>query len=453
MEILQTIWNALTIENELLVKIICLPITFLEAYLYMMVFLTLLNIKSSMQQRITFVISFSSIALLSLFFGETLYYTFINAIAIPLLVLVIFKTSILKAILSEVVIYIMALLIGSLLIYMYSSLLGIPSSATVSIPMHKLLYSMLFYTCLYLVYKLCKNFNINISVLDKFKIKNAFSLILNFVIGSVAIGIEAYLLFKYIDFIPNMLIFSSLFILLLYFGISIFSLIRTNKLEITTQSLEEQKMYNKTLTTLHDNIRGFKHDFHNIVQAVGGYLSTNNIEGLRTYYKDVLEDCQINNNLAVLNPELINNPAIYSLLVDKYYKADELGIKMNIEVITDLSNLNIKMYELTRILGILFDNAVEAASKCDAKVVNITFRKDKIRNRSLIIIQNTYVNKDIDINRIFEKGYTSKKDSEKDKEHGLGLWEVRKYLKKNTHLDLYTTKTDEYFTQQFEIYD
>ena len=70
---------------------------------------------------------------------------------------------------------------------------------------------------------------------------------------------------------------------------------------------------------LHDNVRGFKHDFNNIVQAIGGYLSADNLEGLRAYYKDLLEECQINNNLAVLNPELINNPAIYSLLADKYY--------------------------------------------------------------------------------------------------------------------------------------
>ena len=244
-----------------------------------------------------------------------------------------------------------------------------------------------------------------------------------------------------------------IFVLLLYFAISMFSLIRTNKLEITTQSLEEQKLYNKTLSTLHDNIRGFKHDFNNIVQAIGGYVSTNNMDGLKTYYRDLLEDCQINNNLAVLNPELINNPAIYSILADKYYKSEELGIKLDLEIMSDLSNLNIKTYELTRILGILLDNAIEATSKCEKKLVCITFRKDLKTNRNLIIIKNTYINKNINIDRIFEKGYTSKKDDENNKNHGLGLWEVRKYLKKNANLDLYTTKNYEFFIQQFEIYN
>ena len=50
------------------------------------------------------------------------------------------------------------------------------------------------------------------------------------------------------------------------------------------------------------------------------------------------------------------------------------------------------------------------------------------------------------------EGYTSKKDSDV-KSHGLGLWEVRKVLKKNDNLNLFTTKTNDFFTQQLEIYN
>jgi len=451
MEILQTIWNALISENATLVNIICIPLTFLEIYLYMLIFTRILNIDSTRKSKFIFVISFSIVSILNMFFGDTLYYTFINVLSMPILVFFIFKTSILKSIFAELIIYIVIFIISTPLMLLYSNILDVSPNAFSSVALHKMCLCILLYTFLYIFYMLCTKFNITISLLDKFKRKNSLLIIINFIIGSIAIGIQSYLSFSYIAFIPNILMFSSLFILLLYFSISLYSLVRTNKLEITTQSLEEQKIYNKTLATLHDNIRGFKHDFNNIIQAVGGYLSTDNIDGLRTYYKDLLEECQINNNLAVLNPELINNPAIYSLLADKYYKSEKLGIKINFEVMMDLSNLNIKMYELTRILGVLFDNALEAAAQCDKKIVNITFTQDIKHNKDLIIIQNTYTNKDINIDRIFEKGYTSK--NEDDKNHGLGLWEVRKYLRKNTHLDLYTTKTEEFFTQQFEIYN
>ena len=103
------------------------------------------------------------------------------------------------------------------------------------------------------------------------------------------------------------------------------------------------------------------------------------------------------------------------------------------------------------ILGILLDNAVEASKKCDEKIINIVIRKDNKANRQLFVIENTYSNKSVDTDRIFEKGYTSKIEDD-GKNHGLGLWEVRQILKKNNKLNLFTTKSNRLFTQQLEIY-
>ena len=154
-----------------------------------------------------------------------------------------------------------------------------------------------------------------------------------------------------------------------------------------------------------------------------GYVATEDIQGLKKYYSQLLDDCQRGNNLTALNPSIINNPAIYSLLASKYYVASEQGININLEVFFDLNELNMKIYEFTRVLGILLDNAIEAASQCDEKIINVSFRNDEKRNRQLVIIQNTYINKDVDTEEIFQKGYTSKTDD--DTAHGLGLWEIQ----------------------------
>ena len=455
MEILQTIWNALTSENEILLNIVSIPMTFIEAIITLLLFSTLLNISFSKKQGVLYVFSFSIVALISTYFIPTPYNTFINIMAFPVLVYFILKTNALKSILAEIIIYTIMFLIVTPLISIYTSIFHVTSFEVSVVPAHKILYSIILYAILLFIYILLKLTKFHITFFDRFDHFSYNLLIINFVVGIVSIFLQAYIEFLYIDFIPTSLIVLSLAVLLVYFFISLYSLFRTSKLEQTEQLLEEEKMYNKTLNTLHDNIRGFKHDFNNIVQAIGGYVTTNNIDGLKLYYRDLLKDCQINNNLAVLNPELINNPAIYSLLADKYYKAEELNIQINLEVFVDLNNLNIKTYELTRILGILLDNAIEASAKCENKLINITFRRNK-SNKTLIIIQNTYTNKDINIDRIFEKGYTSKTDTVSNgnaKNHGLGLWEVRKYLRKHTNLDLFTTKNEEFFTQQFEIYD
>lgn len=451
MEILQTIWTALTTENELLIKITSMPMLILELIVSMLLFTTILNIKTTRKQKFFYVFTLSLIGFINLWLIPTPYNTFINLIACPVLVYFIFKTNLLKSILAEILPYVAFILIGTILVNIYLLILNIPSSIILTVPIHKIVYSLIQYSFVYLFCIFCRRFDINISLLGSLEKKNSIILLINLIIGTFALAVQSYLATIYADSFSFTASISSVIVLLIYFLISMYSLIRTDKLEVTTRNLEEERLYNKTLTILYDNIRGFKHDFNNIVQAIGGYISTDNMEGLKDYYSSLMEDCKKVNNLAVLNPELINNPAVYSLLTSKYHKAEELNIKMNFEVFLDLTTLNIKTYDLSRILGILLDNAIEASNKCEEKIINIIIRKDNKANRQLFVIENTYFDKNIDTDRIFEKGYTSKVE-EDNKSHGLGLWEVRKILNKNNNLNLFTSKDNKFFKQQLEIY-
>ena len=171
------------------------------------------------------------------------------------------------------------------------------------------------------------------------------------------------------------------------------------------------------------------------------------MEGLSKYYSQLEEDCSKVSNLYILNPDIINNPGVYSLLTTKYSEAEEKDIKINITFLLDLNELHMKIYDFTRILGILLDNAIEATSECDEKVLNIDFRNEAKNNRNIILIENTYKDKDVDIDNIFNKGISGKENHS-----GLGLWEIRQILKKNNNINLHTTKNDKYFSQQLEIY-
>ena len=103
---------------------------------------------------------------------------------------------------------------------------------------------------------------------------------------------------------------------------------------------------------------------------------------------------------------------------------------------------------MCRILGILIDNAIEACLGCETKVISIKFLRDKYNNRNLIIIENPYKNYLIDVKKIYEKGFSSKKDKSS---HGLGLWKVKQILSKNKNIQIYTSR-DKLFKQQLEIY-
>ncbi len=260
---------------------------------------------------------------------------------------------------------------------------------------------------------------------------------------SINLIITFIIFYKFFETFSHNLIY--ILALDLYFYFSIMNLIHSCKILYAKHKIENLKLCNKTILSMCDETRAFKHDFHNIIQAIGGYIWTNDLEGLKKYYLEISNDCHNSNNLSKLNPTLINNPAIYNILANKYYIAENNNIKINLDVMLDLNQLNIKIYELSRILGILLDNAIEASKECTEKNINISFKQDKYKQ--ILIIENTYNNKQISIEKIFEKDYTTKPHNT-----GLGLWEVRKILNKNTNLNLYTSKNNEYFSQQLEIY-
>jgi len=369
------------------------------------------------------------------------------------LVFVIFKTSVLKTFLSFTLPYTFFAIILAILQTIFVLSFSVSPEDIVRIPLYRLILLSGLYPLMYLLYRTLKHFDIKITLFDNTHKSILYIPVLNSVVGVVVIGFLTYIFVTYGNNVSTHILLISVFSIVAYFALSVYSLFRTSQLETTKQQLEQAKIYNKTLTVLYDNIRMFKHDFNNIIQSIGGYISLNNMSGLKKYYSELITDCQKLNNLDVLNPEIVNDPAIYSLLTAKYYTADELDIKMNIEVFLDLTKVNMKMFELTRILGILLDNAIEASKQSDNdKIINVMIRNDARANRQIFVIENTYINKDVNIDSIFEKGFTSKETEDK-KAHGLGLWEVRQILKRNTNLNLHTTKNEEFFSQQFEIYN
>ena len=66
--------------------------------------------------------------------------------------------------------------------------------------------------------------------------------------------------------------------------LSVYNTNKQIKLEITERELQNSEMHNKALKELNDSIRVFKHDYNNIVHAIGGYIATDDMPGLEKYY-------------------------------------------------------------------------------------------------------------------------------------------------------------------------
>lgn len=448
MEIFNNIWSALSTPNELIMSIVYIPFTFIESTIIMYLFLYILNIKADKRQKFLYVILSSIEGLITNNFIPSPFNTIINYVILLIIVYFIFKQNVLKTFLAVFIPIIVFALISSLLLNPFIKINNISYNETVSIPIYRMEYLFITYLIVSAILLIIKNKNIYLNILDEFDKKTKLILSLTFVLAVLVLCVQFIITFYYTDILPIPISIMSFICLLSYYGISIYTLTRITKLISTKKQLANAEEYNNTLQIIHDSVRCFKHDFDNTVATLGGYIQTNDIEGLKNYYKQLENECEKVNNLYILNPEIINNPGIYSLLTNKYHKAEKQDVKLNISVLMDLNTINMKIYDFTKILGILLDNSIDAASTCEEKIVNVIFREDDKNKRQLLIIENTYSDKNVDINKIFDKGVTGKENHT-----GLGLWEIRKILKRNNNLNLYTTKNDKYFTQQFEIYN
>lgn len=447
MEILNNLWLAISTPNELLINIIAVPSALLENILILLLFMSILNITSNFKQKALFVIIMTLTSFISMNFLPNALNISLNYILMIILTHFIFKISFLKSLFSIVAASLIFNIVSLLMLNPYMTFFNLSSEQLSTIPLYRLLYVTFVYSCVFIVTIIIKKRSLKIKFIDDIDKKSKLIIFSNLILGLITLFVQTFIAIYYIDKLPIIITSLSFISLIAYFVLSIYSLTRVFKLTLTTKKLESAESYNNTLHILHDNVRGFKHDFDNIVTTIGGYIRTEDMKGLKKYYLQLEDDCQRVNNLYLLNPEIINNDGVYNLLTKKYNEAEEKDIKVNLTFLLDLSNLHMKIYEFARILGILLDNAIEASSECKEKIINLTFRNDSKNSRELIIIENTYNDKNLDTEKIFEKGISGK-----DNHTGLGLWEVRKLIKKNNNINLYTSKNDNFFCQQLEIY-
>ena len=450
-QFLNSIYMALNNSNSILVQVIYVIATIVENYLLMTIFLTFLNLKPNKAKKIIYIILMSVISKLTSIFLSASINVIINYIAMLILIKTIFKINWLKSFVALFSSIFSFALLNTIIQKPYITILNINKEELTNIPQYRIFYLIILYLITYIIciiLKHIKNAKFTLEVLDSIDRKTKLLLLLNLIVGFMTICIQLITTTFYIDIVPFIMTFFNFILLIVFLFLSIYSFTRMVKLANTRRDLQNAEEYNKSLEILYDKVKGFKHDFDNIISSLDGYIENNDISGLKTYFKEVKKDCKITNNLSILNPRIINNPGIYSLLNNKYFKATNAGIRFDIDFFLDLNNLPINIYKFSRILGILLDNAIEEAEKCKDKIVRISFRRENKNRRAIILIENTYSNKDVNVDDIFKKGVSGKENHS-----GIGLWEVRNYIKRSKNLDLYTSKNSEFFKQELAIYD
>ena len=230
--------------------------------------------------------------------------------------------------------------------------------------------------------------------------------------------------------------------------VGIFNLKFVAKHENTELKLANTIIHNETLSKVNEGVRGFKHDMGNIVQAILGYIAINDAEGAKKYCQNLVIGFNDINILSILSPKVIDDPAIYGVVVNKILIARDKNMTLSLDINTSVSSINFPKFELSRILGILLDNAIEAGEQTNDKKLVLNMYHDYVRNVDIIIVSNSINNINIDKDKIFNKNYSTK-----ERPSGFGLYEVNKFLKQNPQSYILTTIDEEekMFTQTLTI--
>lgn len=422
-----------------------------ENYLFLIMLLLVFDVKASNKQKLIYMVLTIFIGEFTVRFVPSPFNIIINYTCTIILIKFVFNVGILKSITSLIITSFVFGLLNILIQNPYLTILDVSLDTFINTPKYRIPYLIILYTVFLIIILFLSKFRkikSTLDLLDSLDSKTVTILCLNLILGFLTLCIQLIITTYYIDIVPIIITILSFLLLVSFLILSIYSFTRVIKLANTKRDLACAEEYNQSLEILYDKVRGHKHDFDNIVSTLGGYIENDDINGLKKYFNEIKKDCKVTNNLSILNPRIINNPGIYSLLNNKYFKATNSGVTFEIEFFLDLNTLEVNMFKFSRAIGVLIDNAIEEAEKCNEKNVKISFIRENRNNRSVVTVKNTYSNKDVNIEKIFERGASNKKEHS-----GFGLWELRKYVKNSTNLDLYTSKDDTYFKQELSIYD
>lgn len=244
--------------------------------------------------------------------------------------------------------------------------------------------------------------------------------------------------------IPILLIIVNILAIIAMFFVSTYNTKKGFELVKAEQELVTQRTYNKTLQNLVDGLRTFKHDYNNTLQTMYGFVQLNDIDGLKEFFEQILDESRAITALDKLNPDLFKNPSLFGLITAKYEYARQNNVSINFEMYGKLEEADMQIYDLTRILGIFLDNAIEASVGSKKKKVNfmVIKKKDKI----VVEITNTYSELGLRLENINDKGVSSKGEN-----RGLGLYKVKDILRKYPKVEHQTKASNGMFMQRLSI--
>ena len=258
---------------------------------------------------------------------------------------------------------------------------------------------------------------------------------------------------KLYDHVENLLIF--LIIQLIFFWILYFSINRHEKQRIHNELVENRlsnlKEYTDHLEQEQRKLRKFKHDYQNMLLSLEENLRSSDSQDAKDYlqtFKQYSDNYISESGLWMFNDfDNVKTPYLKSILINKTSQATEQGIDVHFECRYDVDQIAMEPYDLVRIVGVAYDNAIEAVRNLDKNHRKINVMVYRTKGQTEVTIANPMQTAE-NLIHLKKEGVTTKKGHS-----GLGLANIEEISANYSNVLVNYREVKGWFTIQFTIMD
>lgn len=234
--------------------------------------------------------------------------------------------------------------------------------------------------------------------------------------------------------------------LLFFFAFFIYNMLYVHsqhKMTTIETQLKSQQLQTDSAEQALSTLKGFKHEFANIINNINGFVGMENWNSLRQYMNKLSINFLKINNTDTINVHLKEIPMLYVVVLTKLSLAEMKNVIFRISVQNEIRLKYCDPTDLGHILGVLIDNALDAAAATEHRFIELEIMNR--RGRTLFIVSNSCA-QPVDIARIYEDGYSTKENHT-----GIGLsmvmGTIREYRAKGYDMTIEGKYENNIFTQ------
>ena len=295
-------------KNVFLTKFISIFIVFLELIIYKIFLVHIFNLQFSKLKSILFLLFCFSLEVLTILLFPIVVLPIMTILITFIGITILFKIGFTQKMFILVIPLTFFQLITSAFIFVISYISKIHPMTLINIPIVRPLVVLPTYFIMFVLLDYLKKMNISKSF--SFDLDLSSKLIINTFAICTFLSVLMNYRFIYMYSAKNtviVFIISNLFLISLLVTL----VLKIFDLKYAQSTIEYEKKSYNFLSTSYDCVRGFKHDFSNIMQAIGGYILTEDLSGLKKYYSSVFKDCSELQKLSIFNKDVLNSPHVH----------------------------------------------------------------------------------------------------------------------------------------------